>query len=222
MAMESVPYETRLRESFDFALRESSAFYDSGGALRLTLNRLAEHLDALGIPYALIGALALAAHGYVRMTADVDIVMTSEGLARFREAMVGRGYRPAFEGARRAFRDVETQVRIEVVESGAFPGDGRPKPVAFPNPEDAERFGMVRVVGLATLVELKLTSGLSAPHRLRDLADVQELIRQSSLPLALKDQLDPSVREEYERLWRSVHDSPDPFDESPATDRPTE
>jgi hypothetical protein len=53
------------------------------------------------------------------------------------------------------------------------------------------------------LLELKLASGLSAPHRLRDLADVQDLIVALSLPLDLADQLDASVRDEYRRLWRT-------------------
>lgn len=53
-----------------------------------------------------------------------------------------------------------------------------------------------------TLIELKLPSGLSAPHRTRDLADVQDLIVRAKLPLDLEERLDPSVREEYRRLWQ--------------------
>jgi hypothetical protein len=52
------------------------------------------------------------------------------------------------------------------------------------------------------LIELKLASGLSAEHRrLRDLADVQQLIEILSLPRSLSEQLDPSVQDEYLRLW---------------------
>jgi hypothetical protein len=51
---------------------------------------------------------------------------------------------------------------------------------------------------------LKLASGLSAAHRLRDLADVQDLIVALSLPLELADQLDASVRAEYRRLWTAA------------------
>ena len=49
--------------------------------------------------------------------------------------------------------------------------------------------------------ELKIASGLSAPHRMRDLVDVQELIGILDLPLLLANQLDESVRAEYQRLW---------------------
>jgi len=52
---------------------------------------------------------------------------------------------------------------------------------------------------------LKLASGTSAPHRLRDLADVQDLIAHLSLPLALADRLDPSVQAAYRDLWEKAH-----------------
>jgi len=58
-------------------------------------------------------------------------------------------------------------------------------------------------------VELKLASGISAPHRLRDLADVLELIRVADLPPELADELDPFVREKYLELWRAAQ-TPDP------------
>jgi hypothetical protein len=57
-------------------------------------------------------------------------------------------------------------------------------------------------------VELKLASGLSAPHRLQDLADVQNLISKTSLPLELAERLDPSVRDEYRRLWKIAEAAP--------------
>jgi len=211
---EALPYEARLRRSFPLALREAGAHDAGSSAVDETLYRLAARLDQSGIPYALIGALALGVHGYVRMTTDIDLVMTADGLRRFRETCVGLGYRPAFPGAERTFRDVESQVRIEVVESGAYPGDGRPKPIAFPDPSAAALVGQVRVVPLETLIELKLASGLTAPDRLKDLADVQELIRVAALPRDLAKRLDASVRGEYERLWRTVDEASDPYDEA--------
>jgi len=148
--------------------------------------------------------MALAQHGLVRVTQDVDILLTSEGLDIFRERCVGRGYVPAFPGARKTFRDTQTQVRIEVITAGEYPGDGLPKPVAFPDPEVAalEREGLW-VVTLENLVQLKLASG-TAPHLPRDLADVQDLIAALDLPLEFAERLDASVRDEYVRLWHTV------------------
>ena len=61
---------------------------------------------------------------------------------------------------------------------------------------------------LPTLLELKLASGLSAAHRLKDLADVQEVIRALRLPESLATELDASVRAKYAEQWRSVQDVP--------------
>jgi hypothetical protein len=49
---------------------------------------------------------------------------------------------------------------------------------------------------------------MSAPHRLRDLADVQDLIVRTRLPLDFVERLHPSVRAEYRRLWEIVRAVP--------------
>ena len=94
----------------------------------------------------------------------------------------------------RGLRDPENGVDIDVVISGEYPGDGREKPVSFPDPAEnalaGERFALLP---LANMIELKLASGMTAPHRLRDLADVIELVRVNRLGRELTDQLDPSV-----------------------------
>ncbi len=147
--------------------------------------------------------MALNIHGFVRETVDVDVLMTGESLDRFRERLVGRGYVLAFPGAKKSFEDVETRVRIDVLASGEFPGDGRPKEISFPDPAliGVERGG-IRVVPLELLLDLKLASGLSAEHRrLIDLGDVQRTIEALRLPRDLGERLHPSVRAEYTRLW---------------------
>ncbi|MEW5940966.1 MAG: nucleotidyltransferase family protein [Chloroflexota bacterium] len=192
----------------DEILRESEAFFMKEGKVHLTLKRLAEALAEEKIPYAIVGGMALNLFGFTRETVDVDILLTPEGLKRFRERLVGRGYALAFSGAQKSFRDAETQVKVETLTTGEYPGDGKPKPVSFPDPAQVsvERDGY-RVISLEKLIELKLASGLSAPHRLRDLADVQDLISTLDLPKELGEQLDGSVRGEYIRLWESVRPS---------------
>jgi len=197
-------YEQRLRQGGELLLREASAFFAGAGALRRSLHQLVERLTAESIEYALLGGLALGEHGYPRLTQDIDLLLSPAGLARFRERLVGRGYRPAFEGARKTFRDTETGVRIEVITAGEYPGDGLPKPVAFPDPAQpgvTVEVGGIRVIALERLIELKLASGQSAPHRRRDLAYVQDLIRARGLPLELAERLDASVRDLYCELW---------------------
>jgi hypothetical protein len=85
------------------------------------------------------------------------------------------------------------------------PGDGKPKPVSFPDPAAvAVADGSARYLPLPKLVELKLASGLSAAHRVKDIADVVELIRAAKLPRELGADLDASVRAKYDELWLAV------------------
>jgi hypothetical protein len=187
----------------DEVLRESEEFFGKRGRVHTTLRNLVERLDRESIPYAIVGGMALNLLGYTRETVDVGILLTPEALSVFRQPLVGRGYRPGFEGATKTFRDAETGVNIEFLTTGEYPGDGNPKPVSFPDPERvAVDRGGYKVVALEKLIELKLASGLSAPQgMLIDLADIQRLIEELHLPLELADQLDASVRSEYRRLW---------------------
>jgi hypothetical protein len=103
-------------------------------------------------------------------------------------------------------RDPEHGVDIDVVLTGSYPGDGRPKPVVFPDPATAaERGARVALLPLTTLLDLKLASGMTAADRLKDLADVQEVIRLRQLPRALAAELNAFVRDKYFELWDAVH-----------------
>jgi hypothetical protein len=89
--------------------------------------------------------------------------------------------------------------------AGDYPGDGRPKPVRFPEPRQASvDAGALRVLSLARFIELKLASGMTAPHRLQDLADVLKLIAASKLPREFSASLDPYVRAKYDELWQAA------------------
>jgi hypothetical protein len=196
--------QTSVRELYAEGLR----YLMGEGSLNNALAQLCEDLDAHGIDYMVIGAVALMAHGYPRFTEDIDLVMTREGLDAFHRELVGLGYLPAFEGARKRLRATRGGVPVEVILAGEYPGDGRPKPVSFPVPSSASVvLDGVRVVTLERLVELKLASGMTAPDRLKDLADVQELIKARGLGREFAERLDPYVRGEYLRLSEGVERS---------------
>ena len=79
------------------------------------------------------------------------------------------------------------------------------KPVAFPDPAHVfEVIDGIHVARLVTLIELKLASGMTAPHRLSDLGDIQKLIEILKLPEDLAESLNPYVRETYKKLWEGV------------------
>jgi hypothetical protein len=185
-------------------LDNADAYFMKTGRLHRTAESIARRLDAANIPYAIAGALALGVHGFERVTTDVDVLLTRNGLTELKNAYLGRGYVERFPGSK-GLRDTESNVPIDILIAGDFPGDGLPKPVAFPDPAGAvvegERY---RVLALPTLVELKLASGMTAPHRLKDLADVLELIRALKLSEDLAADLNPYVREKYLELWRAA------------------
>jgi hypothetical protein len=96
-------------------------------------------------------------------------------------------------------------VRIVFLVAGQFLGDGKPKPVAFPDPAQAAvEIDGIRYLGLPQLVELKLASGMTNPGCMKDLGDVQELIRILHLPADFAQQLNPYVRAKYEELRRGL------------------
>jgi hypothetical protein len=63
-----------------------------------TLRELARRLDALRIPYAIAGGMALVAHGYLRTTVDVDVLVTAAGREAIHRELEGRGYVAPFCG----------------------------------------------------------------------------------------------------------------------------
>jgi hypothetical protein len=199
------PYEKKLSRDPEWAMAEAGKFFEGTSELQRALTRITGKLRDLGIPYVVVGGMAMFRHGYRRFTEDVDLLVTRDGLKEIHRQLEGLGYLPPFQGSKH-LRDTETGVRIEFLVAGDFPGDGKPKPVAFPNPEGvADELGGVKYVNLHTLVELKLASGMSSTERMKDLADVIELIKTLDLPLTYADRLNPFVRDKFKELWTDAH-----------------
>ncbi len=172
--------------------------------VHLTLDRIAHRLEELQVDFALAGGLAVGFRGHLRLTVDVDILITAEGLARFKDRWLGCGYIEKFEGSK-GVKDTGTKVSIDFLIAGDFPGDGSPKPVCFPDPSSIPQGEeSYRILDLRTLIELKLASGLSAPDRLQDLADVISLVRANRLPEDFASSLNPYVRKKFIELWRAA------------------
>jgi len=191
-------------ERFFSGAAEATSFFMGESDVQHAMEKLARLLEADEIPYAILGGMALNAYGYRRVTVDVDVLLNREGLEAFRARHLGLGSVQRSPGGK-SLRDTENGVRIDVVLAGEFPGDGRPKPVAFPDPAIAAvRGDKIALLPLPRLVELKLASGMTAPHRLRDLADVLELVRILGLAADFADQLAPFVRAKYQEIWQAA------------------
>jgi hypothetical protein len=175
-----------------------------------TMRRLTRALGDVGIPFAIAGAMAANAHGHRRTTADVNVLIRPEDLVRFKDRWIGHGWLDLFEGSK-GFRDASNGVKVDVLIVGDYPGDGRPKPVSFPAPESVREVHDERVpyVNLVSLLELKIASGMTAAHRLQDLADAIQLIRVNALPREYSGKLNPFVRAKFDELWHAAQVSED-------------
>ncbi len=193
----SAEAEARFVEGVDYCGR----FFMGQAEAQLALCRLAAILEAEGLPYAIIGAFALNEYGHKRVTVDVDLVMREEHLTEFKRRHLGNGYAERVPGTGKLL-DTLHGVNIDVLSAGRFPGDDKPKPIAFPDPATVALRGQrFSLLPMARFIELKLASGMVATHRGKDLVDVQELIKSAGLPESAANDLHPWVRGKFLELW---------------------
>src|SRR4051812_49325085 len=105
-------YEDKLGTDLNWALREGSLHFEEKNAVHETLRRITARLNELGIPYAVVGGMAMFAHGFRRFTEDVDLLVTREGMNEILQKLEGLGYvQPP--GTSTKLRDTNSGVRIE-------------------------------------------------------------------------------------------------------------
>jgi len=191
LSWENRPRLSREHEARFFAsVEKADRFFGDEASMRGATEQILRLLEENGIPYAILGTTALNAYGYAPMTIDLDLLLNAEGSEAFKAIHP----EPTDHG-----------VPIHIRLAGKYPGDGRPKPVAYPDPASgAVRGEKVALLPLPRLIELMLASGMSSPGWLKDLADVLEIIRTLKLPSGFADELDPYVREKYRELWQAA------------------
>jgi hypothetical protein len=196
----------RLTQNVDYCWR----FFVGQAEAQRAATKIVAILEAEGLPYAVIGALALNEYGHRRVTVDVDLVMREEDLRTFKARWLGKGYAERVPGTGKLL-DTELDVHVDVLSTGRFPGDDKPKPIAFPDPATtAIRGAPFAMLPVERWIELKLASGMVAPHRGKDLVDVQELVRSAKLERGFAAKLDPWVRDKFLELWELAQVE-DPF-----------
>lgn len=167
-------------------------FHQGNDPAHVTLRRLVKRLDKANIVHAVMGGMAVYVHGHRRLTDDVDVLMTREGLAEFRRRFVPKHYEPVL-GRSRRFNDKKNGVALNILVAGLFPGRGDPGPIAFPDPASVrEEIEQIHYINLRTLIELKLCA-----HRYQDFADVVNLISTHDLDETFLDHLHSSVHQDF-------------------------
>jgi hypothetical protein len=191
----------QIRSNYEAGLDLARRYFMGDADVQRAAKRISASLADMGIAYVICGGLAVTAHGHVRVTQDVDVLLTPAGLSQFKQKWLGKGWVENFPGSK-GMRDAVHNVKIDVLLTGEYPGDGKPKPVRFPDPATvAIDLGGSSMITLPKLIELKLASGMTAPDRPRDLDDVIQLVRANTLARDFSGRLDPWVREKFDELW---------------------
>jgi hypothetical protein len=152
---------------------------------------LAAALEAAGVRYLVAGGLAVGAHGYLRFTKDVDIViqLIPDNIERTFTALASLGYRPIVPITMKQFSNSELRqswVRDKGMQVLQFWSDAHretsvdvfvTEPFAF-DEEYARALVTplhdklsIRFVSLATLIRMK-----EEANRPQDRADIEQLL----------------------------------------------
>lgn len=167
-------------------------FFQKRDPVHQTMRRTARRLEKAGIPYAIMGAMAVNAHGAERTTSDVDVLLTKDGLDRFRQEFVGKFY-DQVPGRSRRFIERKSGIGVAILVTGHYPGRGGARPFAVPHPAEAsEVIEQTKVVTLPQLIQLKLAAG-----RYYDFGDVTFLTRVHDLDESFLKQIHPAVHQHF-------------------------
>ncbi len=191
-------YTQRMNADINWALREGGLFFCGQGEVHTSFRRITSRLNELGTNHAVVGGMALFLHGFRRYTENVNILVTREGLPEVHRALLGNGYRISRVNSHN-IHDTENGVYIKFMVSDD---------VHDPQRMAAEQDG-VWLLNLAPLLNLKLIFGMKGIARLKDVADVQEIIKLLHLPQDFAGQLSSGVRAKYEELWQGSQPDPD-------------
>lgn len=149
--------------------------------LQQSLADCAAALTNAGVPFAVAGAFAVAMHGHVRATRDIDFLVRLVDREAARHCLEGLGYGCTFQSD--AFAHFERRPLPEL------PGVVERADLLFSSHEVGQRAieeamrqpmpwarGVLPVVPLETLLLMKIMAASVNPARLQDLVDVRALL----------------------------------------------
>jgi len=149
--------------------------------LRAVLDRVTRRLRDAGIDHALIGGLAMAAHGAPRATGDVDLLVDGDRAEEAAAILADLGYACLYRSEHVANFASEQEGRVDLLFARRTPGR---RILARAACDPARPGDALRVVDVADLIGLKVQSSSNDPARLRiDLADIERLLRGADVDL---------------------------------------
>jgi predicted nucleotidyltransferase len=154
------------------------------------LEEVAAVLTELGVRYALIGGLALAAHKVVRATQDVDLLVDSGHADEIDKALLKLGYHCVYRSSE-AGNYQRGDERLDFLYAS------RPsaRNLLSQASERTTGLGPLHVVSAEGLIAFKLQALSNNPRRAQDLEDIRALLRSN------RDELDMAEVRRYFTLF---------------------
>lgn len=147
-------------------------------------------LQRIAARHALIGGLALAPHGVIRATQDIDLLVDLEHSDAIEAQLTGLGYRRLYR-SEDAANYVRDEQRVDFLYAH--------RPLARRLLEQAAELnttlGRLRVISPEGLIGFKLQGLVNDPRRTQDLEDIRALLR------ANRTRLDMTEVRQYFRLF---------------------
>lgn len=141
------------------------------GRLARQISEVLTLLEACGARHALIGGLAVAAHGVPRATQDVDLLVGVADLDALHPRLLAAGYQ-CLHRSGDAANYLRGSERLDVLIAH--------RPLAMALLERAKvldtPLGRLPVVGVEGLIGFKLQALANDPSRVQDLADIRALV----------------------------------------------
>lgn len=164
-----------------------------------TLRRAVAVLADNDIPHLVVGGIAVQEHGYYRVTLDVNLVVPDilEAVEFLTADLAGPFVR--VPGRETRVRDSRNGVFVDLLPAGHVLKEGCRVP--FPQPGKVSALPVLAT--LPEIISLKLDSWAGSPsRRLKDKADVIELIKERVLPRDLP--VRPTIKILYEETWDAL------------------
>jgi hypothetical protein len=147
-------------------------------------------LNHLGIPFALIGGLALASHKVVRATQDVDLLTDAKHADDIDKALLKLGYHCMHRSG-----DAGNYLRGDERLDFLYASRPSARRLLSGAPKLATAFGQLHVISPEGLIAFKLQGWVNDPRRTQDLEDIRALLR------ANRDTIDLAELRDYFALF---------------------
>lgn len=170
--------------------------------LKSEIPKICKLFDQKQIDYCLIGGASLPSYKLNRATEDVDFLVYINDKSKL-ESLVGTYFKSKSNSKRNLIWN-EGNIIVEFLFSGEVSGAG--DGLKFEKPEEiSENKNGIRIITLPNLIQYKLSSGLYG-RRLKDLGDVEELIKLNNLKkdYAGTNKFRNDLKQEWDLRWEAA------------------